>query len=54
MQPYLVVMGLGMAGATIGVLIALSKPQGSRPRELIGAAVATAFLGVFIVGTFLT
>ena len=54
MQPYLVVMGLGLAGGTIGALIALSKPQGSRPRELAGAAVATLSLGVFILGTFLT
>jgi hypothetical protein len=54
MQPYLAVMGLGMAGGTIGALIALSKPQGSRSREMVGAAVAVLSLGVFIAGTFLT
>ena len=54
MQPFLMVMGLGMAVGTVGALIALSKPQGSQARDLLGVAVITAGLGVFIVGTFLT
>lgn len=54
MQTYLIVMALGLAVGTIGSLVALSRPSGSHAREILGFAVVSVGMGIFIIGTLLT
>jgi hypothetical protein len=54
MHLFLELMGLGLFVCTLGAFVAISRPSGSRPRELAGAAIMSLGGLIFLAGCFTT
>lgn len=54
MHLFLVLMGVGLFVSAIGAFVALSRPSGSKARELAGAAIMTLGGAIFLAGCFTT
>jgi hypothetical protein len=54
MHIFLVLMGIGLFVCAIGAFVAISRPSGSKARELAGAAIMALGGAIFLAGCLTT